>query len=126
MPGHFPDTLVSTSEPNSSTLVLNLKAPVNQTWFTTDILGEGPRCSRCRATLWAKTSASSSVVPASGWTPATMAKIFAFLTAQAKSLSTYATNPLWQVVNGPYKLSAYNTTTAASRWCRTPPTAART
>jgi peptide/nickel transport system substrate-binding protein len=51
------------------------------------------------------------VVPASGWTPSTMAKIFTYLNAQAKSLSTYATNPLWQVVNGPYKLSAYNTTT---------------
>ena len=110
VPGHFPDNLVSTSEPNSSTLVLNLSAPVNQTWFTTDILGEGPVFA-LPSTLWAKTSATSSVVPASGWTPATMGKIFAYLTTQAKSLSTYATNPLWQVVNGPYKLSAYNTTT---------------
>jgi peptide/nickel transport system substrate-binding protein len=42
-----------------------------------------------------------------------MKKIFNFLTAQSKSLSTYATNPLWQVVDGPYKLSAYNTTTGA-------------
>ena len=42
-----------------------------------------------------------------------MAKIFNYLTAQAKSLSTYATNPLWQVVDGPYKLSAYNTDHAA-------------
>ena len=42
-----------------------------------------------------------------------MAKIFTYLTSQAKSLSTYATNPLWQVVDGPYKLSAYNTTSGA-------------
>ena len=28
--------------------------------------------------------------------PANAAKIFSFLTAQAKSVSTYATNPLWQ------------------------------
>ena len=56
-----------------------------------------------------------------------MAKIFNFLTAQAKSLSTYATNPLWQVVDGPYKLTAYNPTTRrVHAWCRTPPTAART
>ena len=40
-----------------------------------------------------------------------MKKIFDYLTTQAKSLSTYATNPLWQVVDGPYKLSAYNATT---------------
>ncbi len=109
VPGHFPDDLVSTSEPNSTTLVMNLSGPVNQTWFTEDILGQGPLVP-VPSFLWAKTSTSGSIVPPSGWTPATMAKIFAYLTSQAKSLSTYATNPLWQVVDGPYKLSAYNTT----------------
>ncbi len=59
------------------------------------------------STEWAKESATGSVIPPSGWTPAVMAKIFAYLTSQAKSLSTYATNPLWQVVDGPYKLSSY-------------------
>jgi peptide/nickel transport system substrate-binding protein len=39
-----------------------------------------------------------------------MTKIYNYLITQAKSLSTYATNPLWQTVDGPYKLSAYNTT----------------
>jgi peptide/nickel transport system substrate-binding protein len=112
VPGHFPDNLVSTSEPNSTTLVMNLSSPVNQTWFTEDVLGQGPLIP-LPSFLWAKTSASGSVVPASSWTPATMAKIFAYLTSQAKSLSTYATNPLWQVVDGPYKLSAYNTTSGA-------------
>ena len=62
---------------------------------------------------WAKTSASGSVVPPSGWNPATMTSIFKYLTAQAKSVSTYTTNPLWQIVDGPYKLSQYNTTTGA-------------
>ena len=109
VPGHFPDNLVSTSEPNSTTLVMNLKSAVNPTWFTDDLLGQGPLIP-LPSFLWAKTSDSGSVVPASGWTPATMAKIFAYLTAQSKSLSTYASNPLWQVVDGPYKLSAYNTT----------------
>jgi peptide/nickel transport system substrate-binding protein len=109
-PGHFPDDLAGTSAPNSSTLVMNLKAPVNKTWFTEDILGQGPLIP-LPSFLWAKTSATGSVVPASGWTPATMAKIFTYLNSQGKALSTYATNPLWQVVDGPYKLSAYNTTT---------------
>jgi peptide/nickel transport system substrate-binding protein len=109
-PGHFPDNLVSTSEPNAQTLVMNLKAAVNPTWFEEDILGS---VNPIPSTVWAKTSASSAVVPPSGWTPSTMASIFKYLTAQSKSLSTYATNPLWQVVDGPYKLSAYNTTTGA-------------
>ena len=106
VPGHFPDNLVSTSEPDSSTLVMNLKSAVNPTYFTDDLLGQGPIVPLPSAE-WAKESATGSVIPASGWTPATMAKIFGFLNAQAKSLSTYATNPLWQVVDGPYKLSSY-------------------
>jgi peptide/nickel transport system substrate-binding protein len=109
VPTHFPDNLVSTSAPNSTTLVMNLKAGVNPTWFTEDMLGQGPLIP-LPSTVWAKTSASGAVVPPSGWTPAAMAKIYNYLITQAKSLSTYATNPLWQVVDGPYKLSAYNTT----------------
>jgi peptide/nickel transport system substrate-binding protein len=107
-PKFFPDNLVSTSEPNSTTLVLNLKAPVNPSWFTEDIL---TAVNPLPSTVWAKTSASGSVVPPSGWSPATMTAIFKYLTSQAKSLSTYATNPLWQVMDGPYKLSQYNVTT---------------
>ena len=106
VPGHFPDNLVSMSEPNSTTLTLNLKAAVNPTWFTDDLLGQGPIVPLPSA-VWAKESATGSVIPPSGWTPAAMTKIFNYLTSQAKSLSTYATNPLWQVVDGPYKLSAY-------------------
>jgi peptide/nickel transport system substrate-binding protein len=111
VPGHFPDNLVSTSEPNASTLVMNLSGPVNPTWFTEDMLGSGGPIIPLPSTVWAKESASGSVIPASGWTPAAMAKIFNYLTAQSKAVSTYATNPLWQVVDGPYKLSAYNATT---------------
>jgi len=110
VPGHFPDNLVSTSEPNSSTLVMNLSQSVNPSWFTEDYLGQGP-ITPLPSTVWAKESANGPVIPPSGWTPATMKKIFDYLTSQAKSLSSYATNPLWQVVDGPYKLSAYDATT---------------
>jgi peptide/nickel transport system substrate-binding protein len=109
-PKHFPDNLVSTSEPDSSTLVLNLSGTVNPTWFTEDILSS---VNPMPSADWAKTSASGSVIPPSAWNASNMAGIFKFLTAQAKSVSTYTTNPLWQIVDGPYKLSQYNTTTGA-------------
>jgi len=109
VPGHFPDNLSSMTQPNSTTLVMNLSSAVNPTYFTDDLLGQGPLIPVPSAE-WAKTSASGAIVPASGWTPATMTKIYNYLITQAKSLSTYATNPLWQTVDGPYKLSAYNTT----------------
>jgi len=111
VPGHLPDNLVSTSEPNASTLVLNLNGAVNPTWFTDDIMGNQGPLTPIPSTVWAKESANGSIIPPSGWTPATMTKIFNYLNSQAKSLSTFATNPLWQTVDGPYKLSAYNATT---------------
>jgi peptide/nickel transport system substrate-binding protein len=109
-PGHFPDNLTSITQPNSTTLVMNLKSPVNPSWFTEDILTS---VNPMPSADWAKTSASSSVVPPSGWNAATMTSIFKYLTAQSKSVSTYTTNPLWQIVDGPYKLSQYNTTSGA-------------
>jgi peptide/nickel transport system substrate-binding protein len=36
------------------------------------------------------------------------AKVYAYLDGQSKNLSTYATSPLWSIVDGPWKLSAFN------------------
>ncbi|MBV9451453.1 MAG: hypothetical protein JO345_36760, partial [Streptosporangiaceae bacterium] len=112
-PGQFPDTLVSTSEPNASTLVLNLKSSVNPSWFEQNELGAGPPPLPMPSFLWAKTSATGPVLPPSQWTPANMTKIVNFLMGQSKAVSTYATNPLWQVVDGPYRLTSYNATSGA-------------
>jgi peptide/nickel transport system substrate-binding protein len=107
-PGYFPDTLASMSTPNASTIVVNLTKPVNPTWMEYDILGSVPIMP---SFAWSKDSASGPIMDFTN--PANAAKIFNFLTAQAKSVSTYATNPLWQTVYGPYKISAFNDTTGA-------------
>jgi peptide/nickel transport system substrate-binding protein len=108
VPGYFPDILSSMSEPNASTIVVNLSKAVNPTWMEYDILGSVPIMP---SFAWAKDSASGSTLDFTN--PANAAKIFAFLTAGSKSVSTYATNPLWQTVYGPYKLSSFNDTTGA-------------
>jgi peptide/nickel transport system substrate-binding protein len=106
VPGNFPTTITSMSTPDDTTIVVNLKSPVNPTWLEEDILGSLPIMP---AHAWAKASANGPTLDYTN--PANAAKIFNFLTAQSKSVNTYATNPLWQVVDGPYKLSAYNPTT---------------
>jgi peptide/nickel transport system substrate-binding protein len=108
VPGYFPDIVSSMSEPNASTIVVNLSKAVNPTWMEYDILGSVPIMP---SFAWSKDSASGSTLDFTN--PANAAKIFAFLTAASKSVSTYATNPLWQTVYGPYKLSAFNDTTGA-------------
>ena len=35
--------------------------------------------------------------------------MFKYLLSQAQSVNTYASNPLWQVVNGPFRLKSYST-----------------
>jgi peptide/nickel transport system substrate-binding protein len=109
-PGNFPDNLASTSEPNPQTLVLHLTKPVNPTFFTDDILGQGPT-NPLPVQTWAKDSVNGPMITDWKTNPADALKIYNFLIAQNKSTSTYATNPLWQTVDGPYKLSAYNATT---------------
>ena len=107
VPGYFPDTLTSMSMPNASTLVLNMSKPVNPTWLEEDIIDIG----MMPAHAWAKASANGPTLDYTN--PANAKKIWDFLNSQAKSVSTYATNPLWQVVYGPYKLTAFNATTGS-------------
>jgi peptide/nickel transport system substrate-binding protein len=40
--------------------------------------------------------------------------VYTYLNAQALKLSTYASNPIWQVVDGPFRLTAFNPSTDAN------------
>ena len=104
----IPDQIVSMSTPDDHTLVLNLNKAVNPTWFWEDNLaGVSP----LPVHAWAKASVNGPILDPNN--PADAAKIYKFLAAQSKSVTTYATNPLWQVVDGPFKLTSFNNTTGA-------------
>src|SRR6202021_3614755 len=47
--------------------------------------------------------------------PANAAKIYGYLAKQAASLSTFASNPLWKTVDGPFTLASFNTTNGSFR-----------
>jgi peptide/nickel transport system substrate-binding protein len=108
VPGYFPDTITSMSTPNASTIVVNMSKAVNPTWMEEDILGDVPLMP---SGVWAKDSASGPLLNFTD--PSNASKIYAYLDDQSKLVSTYATNPLWQTVDGPYKLSSFNDTTGA-------------
>jgi peptide/nickel transport system substrate-binding protein len=104
----IPDQVVSMSVPNAQTLVINLNAAVNPTWFDeNDLASVIP----LPVHAWAKASASGPVLDFTN--SANAVKIYNFLAAASKSVTTYASNPLWQVVDGPYKLTEFNNTTGA-------------
>jgi peptide/nickel transport system substrate-binding protein len=108
VPGFFPDTIASMSTPNATTIVVNMTKAVNPTWMEEDILGSVPILSSAE---WSKDSANGPTLDFTN--PANAAKIYTYLSTASKSVSTYASNPLWQTVYGPYKLSSFNDTTGA-------------
>lgn len=110
-PGAMPDNLVSDTATGPDQVTLRLDKPYSSTWITynqlSDIipmpmawdvtsLGAKPGSGGCAtdtaADHWAKCKA-----------------VYTFLTGQAKDTGTYATSPIWGVVDGPWKLSAFNT-----------------
>jgi peptide/nickel transport system substrate-binding protein len=104
----IPDQVTSASTPNATTLVLNLNKPVNPMWFTENNLA---LIEPMPVHAWARASASGPILDFTN--PANAKAIYDFLAKESGSTGTYATNPLWQVVNGPYRLTAFNNTTGA-------------
>jgi len=103
-PGDMPDNIRSVTARGTSTIVFRLRQSYNPTWFQDKELADivpMPQQS------WDKISATS---PDGNYddTPTGARKVLAFLSAQSANTSTYATNPLWRVVDGPWKLKSYN------------------
>jgi peptide/nickel transport system substrate-binding protein len=104
-PGTLPDNLASFSVTGPDTIVLHLTKPYGSTWFTYNQLAEITPM----PLAWDVTHAGAT--PGSGGchaSTADCAAVFNFLTAQAKDTDTYATSPIWSVVDGPWKLSAFS------------------
>jgi peptide/nickel transport system substrate-binding protein len=104
----IPDQVSSISAPNSTTVQMNLTKAVNPTWFWLD---EMQPIQPMPSHAWAKSSAGGPLLDFTN--PANATAIYNYLAAQSKSVSTYASNPLWQTVDGPYKLTSFDATTGS-------------
>jgi peptide/nickel transport system substrate-binding protein len=104
--GDFPDDIVSVSAPSTYQLVFHLDQAYNPNWFTETQLTQ---ITPMPSTYWNVGSAGGAHLDYTN--PANAKKIYDYLNGQSKKLSTYATNPLWQDVDGPFRLTAFNTTT---------------
>jgi peptide/nickel transport system substrate-binding protein len=105
VPGEFPDNVTSVSTPNSSTVVFHLNAAYNPDWFTLDQLS-GIIAFPQQA--WDKESANGPIGNYDETTAGAQA-VYKFLAAQASDSATFATNPLWKVVDGAWVLQSYQT-----------------
>ena len=107
--GDFPDNVVSATAPSTYQVVLKLDRAYNPNWYTETQLN---LISPLPSTTWNVASAGGAHLDASN--PANAKKIYDYLNAQSKKVSTYASNPLWQDVDGPFKLTEFNPTTDAN------------
>jgi peptide/nickel transport system substrate-binding protein len=103
-PGFFPDDVTKVTAPSASQVVLTLNGPVSQQWFTQSELTQ---ITPLPQHAWDKTSASGKIGNYDTTTVGAKA-VYKFLDSQAKKLSSYGSNPLWHVVDGPWQLASFN------------------
>jgi len=101
--GGFPTDVTSVSTPNVHTVVVNLNQAYNPAFYVDTVLNEVPLLPQH---AWDKESVSGTVGNYDE-TAAGAKAVYAFLQKQGGDMATFATNPLWKVVDGPYTLSQF-------------------
>lgn len=106
--GYYPGNLSKVAyDKAAGTVTFTLKTAVAPEWFESNVLGNTtPLPAAWDLEGDGKQGSCSSTDPAKQ--QASCPKVREYLEKQAADLSSYATNPLWQVVNGPWKLSKFN------------------
>ena len=117
-PGQFPTSVVSATAPSKYELVIKLDRAYNPSYFLDDQLQASNGVYPLPATSW---NIDRSGGPHLDYTnPANAKKIYDFLSRQGSDASGFATNPLWQDVDGPYKLSSFSATDGSYRLAPNP------
>ena len=128
VPGGFPQNVASYQATGTYTLVFHLNASYDPTWFLYNQLSQiiplpqhsWDKLSPTGAVGSEDTSAAArSAVPGTSptayaaTTPGTATSgalgVAQFINLQSEAVGTYATNPLWKVVDGPFKLTQFTT-----------------
>jgi peptide/nickel transport system substrate-binding protein len=98
----FPDAFVKSIKVVSPTeLQMTTNKTYSHTWFLYNDLSQITPM----PPAWDKTASGPSHCAT---TVSDCAKVYKYLDSQSKNLSGYASSPLWGVVDGPWKLSAFN------------------
>lgn len=105
-PGLFPDNVKSVTKVNPQTVKFDLTQKYSSTWFTYNELSQVTPMPMA----WDITKAGAK--PGSGGCTQSASKcpaVWKFLKGQSKQLKSYANNPIWSVVDGPWKLGSFST-----------------
>jgi peptide/nickel transport system substrate-binding protein len=101
--GLFPVDVTRVRAPNAHTVVIDLTRSYNPAFYTDNVLSQ---IRLIPQHAWDKTSLAGQVGNYDETTAGAKAA-FAFLQKQGGDMSTFDTNPLWKVVDGPWKLGTF-------------------
>ncbi len=110
VPGDFPDNISAIAYPSATTLRITFNRAYNHGWL---LYNELSQITPMPQHAWDRTSASGPVGNYDRTRGGAVA-VYNFLVSQAKDLATYSSNPLWKVVDGPWRLSAFDPATGYS------------
>ena len=102
-PGLFPADVTKVETPDPHTVVIHLNRSYNPDFYTDDVLYYVPLLPQH---AWDKTSLTGAVGSTDETTSGAKA-VWNFLQKQGSNIATFATSPLWKVVDGPWKLSQF-------------------
>jgi peptide/nickel transport system substrate-binding protein len=105
--GKFPDNVVSYKAVNTTTFQMTMNRAYNPTWVQYNVLSQ----IYPMPLAWDKTSLSGPTpsptsTSAPDLTKSGAASVYNFLNTQGQKINTWATSPLWSVVDGPWKLQS--------------------
>lgn len=103
--GNLPDNVAKFTVVNDKTFTLTLKKPTSPQWFTANQL---TLITPMPQHMWDKDSDGGTVGDLDR-SSAGAKKVFTYLIDKSKKLAAYDKDPLWKTVDGPWKLSNYDT-----------------
>ena len=109
--GLLPDNIVSYKATSPDTVTFQLNRAYSSLWFTYNQLAELTPMPLAWdvAKLGAKAGSGGCATDTAADHWDKCKAVYTFLTAQSKQAASYASSPLWSVVDGPWKLSSFST-----------------
>jgi peptide/nickel transport system substrate-binding protein len=110
VPGAFPDNVTAAVARGPRTVAITFNRPYNPNWL---LYNELSQITPMPQQAWDKTSPTGKVGNYD-MTPAGAKRVYEFLLHEGSQLATYTTNPLWKIVDGPWKLESFNSSDAVT------------
>jgi peptide/nickel transport system substrate-binding protein len=101
VPGGFPTNVSNVTATSPTTLTMTMNKAYNQTWFTSNELSQISPMPEA----WDKTASGASHCTT---TVSDCAAVYSYLDSQSKALTSWASSPIWSIVDGPWRLSSFN------------------